>query len=263
MWPDFDKYLDQKVRGGGSGGSGGGGVSSWNDLPDKPFGEEGSLADLEVLLPLAEHRIEYIGSGYGTFKYEQIDLTVGETYTVLFDGVEYVCAAQEIPNLTDYVYLGGEDSRANNGIPFSFVRQRDSWSCSVTLSYNNPNVDPETATFTLAVYKGAVRIKTIDPKYLPGGHVVIPITIDASNNASVGVGASTVQKAIESYKHGGNVAVTYGGNSGTFYTNVYGLMETEGFAMLLCNLLGEGGVAGVLAFGLSSGEVMAQVQMNT
>lgn len=67
------------------GGSGGGGVSSWNDLTDKPFGEEVS----EVSIVSTD---DFIGTNdnpanIATYSFLQI----GNTYIVYFDEVRYEC----------------------------------------------------------------------------------------------------------------------------------------------------------------------------
>ena len=84
---------------GGSGGSGGSGLPSGSSpnqylvtdgegnakWEDKPFGEE-----TEVILPVQD--IPKLGDAYGVA--ERCNLVAGETYTVTFEGVEYICVAK-------------------------------------------------------------------------------------------------------------------------------------------------------------------------
>ena len=365
---------------------------SWNNLKDKPFGEEVSLNDLEVLPPLAEHPMKYMGSGYGDWG-EGVELVVGETYTVLFNDVEYVCVAQYVPDSIQYIYLGAPGSYANNGCPFAFVVTPTNWSCSLTLSYEGTGAN----TFTLAVYKGKSVIKTIDPKYIKdmyyeettvaevfpetvltfsrgmaigtnvvelqedntytvkwngveylckaraasngrlsalvlgdgsiydlgyedypfffmsvgeeyaeevggrwvasasdgqsvdgttlsirgevttikqidpkfipsgagGGHTVIPITLNDDETITVNTDGATVQKACDSYKNGGSVAISYNMGEATCITNAVSLMELGGGAMvaLTFNLIFDGTVVGVAMIGVSPDGIIAEVQM--
>ena len=61
-----------------------GGVSSWNDLEDRPFGEE--ISDEEVL---CEASLELGNDGQSSNFPQHIPLVLGETYQVIIDGVEY------------------------------------------------------------------------------------------------------------------------------------------------------------------------------
>lgn len=57
---------------------------SWNDLEDKPFGEE--ISDEEVL---CEASLELGNDGQSSSFPQHIPLVLGETYQVIIDGVEY------------------------------------------------------------------------------------------------------------------------------------------------------------------------------
>ena len=95
---------------------GGGGVPSWNDIPDKPFGED----DNAVLLPPTQFAYD---SAFGLFAVPgYIDFMIGKTYTVNWNGVEYTTEA--VPgqfNGEDLVMIGNPAALggANNGLPFA------------------------------------------------------------------------------------------------------------------------------------------------
>jgi hypothetical protein len=94
----------------------GGGVSSWNDLPDRPFGE----SDNAVLLPPTQFAYD---SAFGLFAVPgYIDFMVGKTYTVNWNGVDYKTEAvpgqfngESLVMVGNPAALGG----ANNNLPFA------------------------------------------------------------------------------------------------------------------------------------------------
>lgn len=106
-----EEYFLSKIQGGG-------GVTSWNDLPDKPFYEEENA----VLLEETEFASMGEISGMPLFGIEgEIDFVVGKTYTVNWNGVDYdtECFAGQFNGnnlaiLGNPVALGGE----NNSLPF-------------------------------------------------------------------------------------------------------------------------------------------------
>jgi hypothetical protein len=128
----------------------GSGVSSWNDLTDKPFGEEGTA---EIILP--ERTFNFTSAGYdsmeGYYYYYSYDLyinfVVGTEYVVTFDGVEYHCVADRTGG------LGGKDlempviiSQGSMGAMYYYTKERGSHSISISTS---------------------APIKQLDEKYIP------------------------------------------------------------------------------------------------
>jgi hypothetical protein len=85
-----------------------GGASSWNDLTDKPFGEE-----------RVEYRDIQLVSGNGSIGTD-FAFAPGENYTIIWNGTEYNCTAYAVEALGglgavgNSRILGGED----NGMPF-------------------------------------------------------------------------------------------------------------------------------------------------
>lgn len=70
-----------EIISGGTGGGSGGGVSSWNDLTDKPFGND------TVILPETTVEIDP-EAGMGIIPAE-FTLEVGKEYVIMYNGVEY------------------------------------------------------------------------------------------------------------------------------------------------------------------------------
>ena len=147
-------------------GGGGGGVSSWNDLTDKPFYEEPGLVEL---LPETA-AIEYTDDVFGqVWMFTTAPgLTIGETYTVVYNGVSYECVGMSAPDgyttdtaavaLGNFALLGGTDT----GEPFAMLVMPNLG--------NIVAIDLAGATsVTLSIKQGAMVVHPLDPKYLPDG----------------------------------------------------------------------------------------------
>lgn len=119
----------------------GGGVSSWNDLTDKPFGEEAQIFAQDVTLSDAS-LIGYFG------------LTLGDTYIVTYDGHEYklVCFDDNGCNTIGAPYDNYED------YPFCIWMDND--------GTNKVQINCGDTDTHIVSMKG-ILTKTIDQKYLP------------------------------------------------------------------------------------------------
>ena len=155
-----------------SGGGGGGGVSSWNDLTDKPFGEENAV--------IFE----------GEFQFEQIDddgdgvndmwaplsviedtsdntLLAGKAYTLTWDGTEYELECFEaygVLAIGNTVISGGED----NGCPVVLTRDL-SGDLVGSIGWEAAFVTPQTDLTTSGRYACKIEVasvKQLDNKYL-------------------------------------------------------------------------------------------------
>lgn len=128
---------------------------SWNDLTDKPFGEG---VFYEEVLP--ETALEYIEE-MDTFKttgFKELDLIVGDTYLVTWNGAEYECVARELVGDEGYVSreIGGD------GYPFGIVFYiRDDGNIYEIVAHD------DSTEATLGIKHVTEGIKPIDPKYLP------------------------------------------------------------------------------------------------
>lgn len=95
-----------------------GAVTSWNDLLDKPFGEK---EDAE-LLPKTE--FQYDDSMEVFLAPGQLNLTVGNTYTVSWNGTDYTSEAVSGSFLGSAIVLVGNPAAVggtNNGLPFAIA----------------------------------------------------------------------------------------------------------------------------------------------
>lgn len=147
----------------------GGGVSSWNDLEDKPFYEEGSF---EEILPETELTIiDYYGTKMAMVTVDHTKMVADKVYTMIWDGVEYVApsflVATETPDGTvdlvcigNPVYGNGED----NGIPF--IGQTSYSDGVVTDEFYIVTTSQEEA-HTLSISVSSTTIHTLDEKFLP------------------------------------------------------------------------------------------------
>lgn len=150
-----------------------GGVSSWNDLTDKPFGEETGVIFEGTFQDVLEDT-----NGDGTndawegiaFIEDTSDATliVGKNYTVTWDGVEYECKcfiAEGLPVVGNAIVMGG----TNNGAPFVIARDTvnlygvgKAWIASLVESPTDLTIS---GTYSCKIVLNDV--KTINPEYLP------------------------------------------------------------------------------------------------
>lgn len=142
------------------------GVSSWNDLTDKPFYEEGST---EVLVEETTLDGFVQNSAYGlyfTYTTKPFSLVVGETYTVLWDGEEYVVTAQDASTLND----GAEMIAIGNGTAFGMSGNNEPFIIATDVSilfFFAADPNDTAASHNVGIFQGAVTVKTLDEKYLP------------------------------------------------------------------------------------------------
>lgn len=116
------------------------GASSWNDLTDKPFGEE-----VGVILPETELTIN---EEYGFFLIpEVLPLEVGKVYTVIFNGEKYECEYLCVEENGEPMYIVGNGALfggagADTGEPFGIALAEgimalfagDLLSCTIAIS---------------------------------------------------------------------------------------------------------------------------------
>jgi len=141
---------------------------SWNDLADKPFGEERGLVDL---LPETTYSEFFFENNYGAYVANEsvtYKLTVGETYTVFWDGQEHTCIAQDSSSLMPNTVCIGNASAfglAGNNEPFVIA-----W--ETTDEYGDfgmyiPLVNAgESIPHTIRIAQEADIVNRLDNKYL-------------------------------------------------------------------------------------------------
>lgn len=186
-WTDADiaeikKYIDENA--------GSGGVSSWNDLEDKPFGEEGGTETL-----MEEQTVEGFAydSGYGVYgvgRSATFELVVGQTYQVIWDTSEHTCTAYEFASSGfTGVALGNESvmTGVSSDIVEPFVI------LYVTSSNYNSffALDGSTdASHRVGIFCDTTVVTPLDARFLPS-----PVSIDLSAYESDG-------RIVETYADG-------------------------------------------------------------
>lgn len=157
-------------------------VASWNDLTDKPFGEEGSLIEV-----LPETTIDASGLYDDVVWYldSVLQLEEGKTYEITFDGQKYtgVCkrgsfSAWELLYVGNFGLAGGEDT----GEPVAIGTIHEIATSAVYVA--------EATNHTVSMKANSVTIRPIDPKYLPEalqfgeemGEVETPLNIEWDGN---------------------------------------------------------------------------------
>ena len=155
----------------------GGGVSSWNDLTDKPFGEneDGTIKQLDnkYLQPferqeesvtdiLAETSVTF-SNGLGTIN-TVVPFVEGETYYVVWDGTEYICIAKATESSVKTISLGNTSMRGvgdNTGEPFCINH-------IISANLNTFNISTAAdVTHTVRIYQGVMGKWLLKKEYLP------------------------------------------------------------------------------------------------
>lgn len=128
---------------------------SYNDLEDRPFYED---IIYEVLIPETTINIEDDNS-YGELPDTPL-LTIGQTYRVILNGIEYICVARQYDDEDALIGNGNiyGDDGVSNGEPFA---------CD---SYESGGFYLNTALageYTFSLDKVTTTIKKIDEKFIP------------------------------------------------------------------------------------------------
>ena len=127
---------------------------SWNNLTDKPFYENISG---DILLAKTVDCSESTGNGYKTTVQTALQYTVGNEYTVLWDGVPYTLTATNRPLWgNEYLFRGG--SAPNTGEPFC-----------INISGLSIDIFADTqGEHTLVIYSDySSEVKQLDSKFIP------------------------------------------------------------------------------------------------
>ena len=176
-----DKNGNVDVAGGETGG-----VTSWNDLTDKPFGEDGEATLTEIFDiadVLGNEDIE--SSTIGSTPYWSEDGTLGDgrkiytcgfyspveyikpdsEYVVEINGIKYVTAVTIYTDETGSAYnLGDEDGTADK-YPFYFIMFPKNGN---TTAYTEIGFFGESAPIDVKIYeRSGVNVKQLDEKYIP------------------------------------------------------------------------------------------------
>ena len=167
-----------------SSGSSGGGVSSWNDLTDKPFGEE-----ITEILPETTVEIDP-DMGMGIIP---VDFTVvgGKDYTVKFNGVDYVTSCIEpVEGVFALGNLGafGEDFPITEH-PFVIASE---YMDDGTIAWAVGALDGS-ASVTLSIVE---TITKIEKKYIPSTSYVLDVDATKTTTPSITMDTTDLVNAI-------------------------------------------------------------------
>lgn len=141
-------------------------VSSWNDLTDKPFGEE---AGTEVVLEELTFTSAYADGVYlGAISSVSAEFVAGETYSVIWDGAEHKCEAMDESDLDEgtsmpagAIIMGNLSAMGMSGNNEPFLIMSLGTDLAIMCV-----TDTTPTEHTLAIYKDGTVIKTLDPKFL-------------------------------------------------------------------------------------------------
>ncbi len=216
-------------------GTGGGGVSSWNDLTDKPFGEE-TVID-ETLYPETEFTSEDLTYGY--FILENFDATkfkVGEKYDVYISGKETVAECKWLSqNGQSITYLGNlaiaTDVWPNSGEDF-LIGLEDSQGSPNSLLYLSENVS---LPATLKIQKEVKSVSKIPAEYLPEGYPYAEEGV-IFEEATVEMGEAAINKVLPIVL-GGTYKVKW---NGTEYTCVAYEFDATAMGVGVLTVIGNG-----------------------
>lgn len=155
--------------------------TSWNDLKDKPFGEE--VTEVELL---PETTIDFTRLEDGRTSVDKIEVAVGDICSVIWDGKEYNCEVfeffgQAMAMGDVYTATGGAVGAVgteSTGEPFMITTDGNT-STMIAALY-------DCGIVTISISKRAETIKTIDEKYLPAltspSGKKFKLTVDDSGN---------------------------------------------------------------------------------
>ena len=158
------------------------GVKSWNDLTDRPFGEE------VVTTTVFEKQIIELFAGSGGRAFLQVDmvenpLVEGDTYLVEWNGAKYELVAKRRTNASfDHTYLGNSkyDDNMNfddgDNTPFC-ISWHNTYGGHICFSYGEePNWSEGWEDVEVGIWALKTVITTLDPKYLPKAEAVADVT---------------------------------------------------------------------------------------
>lgn len=195
----------QSIVGSGNIEVGGGGVSSWNDLTDKPFGEETST--VEVLAETALIVDTDLAEGF-IFK-NPITLEAEKNYNINYNGVSYSCVANELAmdgmraiTLGNMSAMGGEDS----GEPFAMLVFPAEVAQNTGFYMQVMPLDGSTSV-TISIYQDNTIIHPLDNKYLD---------LDWLPTSKLEVGEALYEGVADTYLDAANGAFFWGPDKGGF-----------------------------------------------
>ena len=155
----------------------------WNDIEDKPFGEE--VATEVLVEETSENNVEEVEFTYNSY-YPTQKISAGEKCIVTFDGVAYSCTAYDYTDSFGdwYVCLGdsriywNEDFEGNRieddfhieNVPFNIAYRMEDDGASMMNWYHRfwfTYADENSHTIKIEKESNEAQIKTLDEKFIP------------------------------------------------------------------------------------------------
>lgn len=154
-------------------------------IKNRPFYEEEISSELVI-----NQKFTGFDQNGGSIRYtltSSCELVLGETYRVTWDGVEYICVAQDIdgvPGVTDAIFT--DDYNITSGTfvvayispELSETEYGKIWCIAFKEGSSGPAMDNTTASHTAIIYHLNMQIKTIDPKFIPEIDSLPKVTTD-------------------------------------------------------------------------------------
>lgn len=155
------------------------GVTSWNDLTDKPFGEEKS--EITIVEDYEIENGDFIEYYYTVFcgvplrdtNTPDITFSEGDEVIIDFAGVRYQGILKEYTGTNGYD--GTTRSCLGYGNPTLCMNDVESTEDNYFVSYRNGKIgvylSEDPGRQMISAYANMSVIKTLDPKYLPSDHI--------------------------------------------------------------------------------------------
>lgn len=173
----------------------GGGASSWNNLTDKPFGEE---IDNEVIYDATNVEFFYSNDyGYATSGYltgHLRGITVGSVYTVVWDGVTY---SNLVAHDSDgYPAIGAVYTETDEEMPFSICTgEFDGVGFMGIYTYD------DAMTHSISISEAVKVVRKLDKKYLSD----LQINLTRKSTDGKYTANTTIEEITEAIENGDNV----------------------------------------------------------
>lgn len=146
------------------------GAKSWNDLEGRPFYERDNKTNIYLDEQNFDGFVDWSGGLYAKFDVElslNSAIERGKTYTINWDGVEYISELKETEN---GLYLGFNAYGSIHddypfGIWFSMSNASNNYNASIII--NSIYTTSTESSHTISIYEGGLELKKLDAKFLP------------------------------------------------------------------------------------------------
>ena len=144
---------------------------SWDNITNKPFGEIENLVDIHPLTTHDNLTLHPIFNIYGVGESAKYTLTVGESYKVFWDGIEYDCIAQDtnaiLPTGVAIGNLSAFGLSGNNEPFIIIITAQDNITAGYIVQYASLTDTAPGGSHSVRIAQKETVVKPIDHKYLP------------------------------------------------------------------------------------------------